>query len=286
MKRIIILLVASLLVVAGLFILFRVLFSVGPKGKGALQVTSNTKATVYLNDKPIGDTPLCKCNQGETLDTGTYTVKVVPADAGLDQFTTKVEILPNVLTAVDRTFAPGAFASAYTLTLQKKSGDSAEVLVQSLPDAAIVTIDGQQEEITPFLAEDITASEHDIQIQKSGFTKKTIRVRAVPGYRLIINAILGSDSGTVEEEFKSSSPTPSGTPTPKPGDEQITINDTPTGFLRVRSGPSTGTDEIGRVEPGETYTVESEENGWYQIKIKSGDLGWISGQFATKKKVE
>jgi hypothetical protein len=283
MKRIVILIVASLFVVIGLFILFRVLFSVGPKGKGALQVTSNTKATVYLNDKPLGDTPLCKCNQGDTLDTGTYTIKVVPADAGLDAFTTKVEILPNVLTAVDRTFAPGAFASAYTLTLQKKSGDKAEILVQSLPDGAIVTIDGNQEQVTPYLAQDVSASEHDIQIQKSGFTKKTIRVRAVPGYRLIVNAILGSDSGTVEDQFKNASPTPSGTPTPKPGEEQININDTPTGFLRVRSGPSTTTDEIGRVEPGEIYTIQSEENGWYQIKLKSGDNGWISGQFATKK---
>lgn len=279
MKRIIILVVASLLVVVGLFLLTRVLFSFGPKGQGALQVTASVKSTVYLNDKPLGETPLCKCNQGETLESGTYSVKVVPLDASLDPYVVQIDIEPNVLTAVDRTFLPGSLASAYTLTLKKTNKDTPELLVTSLPEGALVTVDGNEEEITPYLIEDITASEHEISIQKSQFNKKTIRVRTVPGYRLVVYATLGTDSENIEEQFRQ--PTPI-SPTPEKTVETITILDTPTGFLRVRSGSSTGTSEVGRVEPGETYEIITEENDWYQIKLSDGKQGWVSAQFAEK----
>jgi hypothetical protein len=59
----------------------------------------------------------------------------------------------------------------------------------------------------------------------------------------------------------------------------LTITNTPTGWLRVRQNPSGK--EIGRVLPGETYRLLSEENGWYEIEVSEGAAGWISGQYAS-----
>jgi len=59
--------------------------------------------------------------------------------------------------------------------------------------------------------------------------------------------------------------------------------DTPTGFLRVRDGNSIGSLEIGRVNPGETYEILNEKNGWYEIQFDDEKKGWISSQYAKKE---
>ncbi len=61
----------------------------------------------------------------------------------------------------------------------------------------------------------------------------------------------------------------------------IEILDTPTGFLRVRSEPSTTASESGRVNPKEKYPLLDEKSGWYKIKLSTGE-GWISGRYAQK----
>jgi uncharacterized protein YgiM (DUF1202 family) len=62
------------------------------------------------------------------------------------------------------------------------------------------------------------------------------------------------------------------------------VKDTPTGFLRVRSQPSTGSSEIGRVNPGETYKLLQSQTSWYQIQVSlsATSSGWISSEYATK----
>jgi len=64
--------------------------------------------------------------------------------------------------------------------------------------------------------------------------------------------------------------------------QKVQINATPTGFLRVRSSPGTGSTEVGRVNPGDQLELVSEQSGWYQIKMNNGQLGWVSSQYATK----
>ena len=72
----------------------------------------------------------------------------------------------------------------------------------------------------------------------------------------------------------------------------IEILSTPTGFLRVRAQPSTLSEEVGKVEPGQTFPLleQDEKTGWFKIEFsEAGDgepaqAGWISNQYA--KKVE
>ena len=61
----------------------------------------------------------------------------------------------------------------------------------------------------------------------------------------------------------------------------LTVKDTPTGFLRVRSTPSTQGEELGKVNPGETFSVMDSSSGWFQIEMPDGVVGWVSGTYAS-----
>lgn len=268
-----------LIILIGFFLLFRVIGNILPKGKGALQVTSSIPAKVILNGKDIGTTPLCKCEQADRIEAGNYTLELIP-EGNFEKFSTKIRVGRGVLTAIDRTFLPGSYASSYILTLEKNSGSKPELFVSSLPSGALVSVDGNETGATPNLITQISASEHEIELQKGGYGKKTIRVKTVPGYKLVVEALLGTqpDAGEVL-------PGSEGSPTPTPSTTQqlVVILATPTGFLRVRQEPTINSLEIGRVLPGDELLLLTQENDWYKIQLKDGKEGWISNSFAEKK---
>lgn len=240
-----------------------------------------------LNGKAKGVTPVCLCPENNsTIASGQYEITVTPDDKSFSPFVTKVNVEPGVLTVVDRTFLPGSLASSSVITLEKTNTSEPQLFVDTLPQGAMVLVDGNPAGVTPFSSQKITASEHEIQIQRQGFAKKTLRIRTVASYKLIINAVLGtasdSDSGdTTQTPDDSTSPTP--TPTPTTPAETVTILQTPTGFLRVRSEASLSGTEIGRVNPGETYPLLSEQNGWFEIQLSDGKTtGWVSSDYAQK----
>lgn len=286
MRRILLLGISILLIVVGLFILFKVVLSLKPKGQGALQVTANIKASVSLNGKVLGSTPFCKCAQNETIQEGEYTLIITPDDRSQNPFTMRIKIEPNVLTAIERTFLPGALASAYILNLEKISSPEPQLLITSIPDGALITIDSIDKGTTPYLSKKISASEHEVIIQKQGFEKKTIKLRAVPAYKLTAQVLLGTavPAGETSPTISPSpqlSPTPTASPSPLIISTVI-ISSTPNGFLRVRESPSTASTEIGRVLPGESYPLISEQIGWYKIKLKNGSEGWVSSSYSKK----
>jgi len=60
----------------------------------------------------------------------------------------------------------------------------------------------------------------------------------------------------------------------------VTITDTPTGWLNVRSGAGTEYGKIGKVYPEESYQLLENTGEWYRIKISEDADGWISSQYA------
>lgn len=62
-------------------------------------------------------------------------------------------------------------------------------------------------------------------------------------------------------------------------EETVTIDETPTGWLRVREYPKGP--EITKIYPGDTYPLLAEDDGWYQIEFGDGTSGWISGEYAS-----
>lgn len=61
--------------------------------------------------------------------------------------------------------------------------------------------------------------------------------------------------------------------------KKATINGSLTASLKVRDAP--GGNVIGKVNPGETYTVLDKSGDWYLIEIPEATNGWISAQYAT-----
>jgi hypothetical protein len=62
--------------------------------------------------------------------------------------------------------------------------------------------------------------------------------------------------------------------------DKVLIEETPTGWLRVRDNPK-GT-EIAKVQPGEEFELVDESQGWFNIQIDEDTVGWISSEYSSK----
>ncbi len=263
--------------------------------RGALQVTSIPKSTVYIDGKSLGQTPLCRCDDATMLSVGDYTIKLVPQDSSLSPFEGKITISPSVLTVVDKTFGKGAESSGSIITLSKIDDKTkVQLLIVSFPDKADVQVDSVPSGSTPLLLDNVTESDHELTLTKNGYTDKSLRIRTVAGYKLIATVFLGisSDLSSTASASQSAnlSVSPTGTSsastsksTTASSSAQIIILETPTGFLRVRDDASINAAEIGRVLPDATFSLLDEKDGWYEIKLPNGTTGWISDQYAKKQ---
>lgn len=287
MKKILLIIIPIVLAVV-IFLGFTFLL---PKndGKGALQVTALPKSTVYLDGKLLGKTPLCACGPPSSLSTiasGDYTLRLVPQDSSLLPYEDKIHITTGVMTVVDRTPGKGATSEGSILTLTPlKDKNAREISVLSFPQGAQVLVDNNDIGQTPVVVKKITESDHEIKIKKSGYNEKTIRIRAVTGYRLEAAVTLGVSDivGEAIPTEKVATPTATLPPTSAITGVKIIILDTPVGYLRVRESGSLNAGEIVKVNPGETYELVDEQEGWFQIKLATGKLGWINSQYAKKQ---
>ncbi len=282
-KKIIIIFIASFLLALVIFLGVQFYLSLTAQ-KGALQVTSSPESKVYLGDKYIGQTPLCKCDSGDMLTAGEYTIRLVPVDNNLKEFQEKITISQAVLTVVDRKFgknslSEGSIISLSPLTDKKKI----ELLVVSFPQGADVSLDDSIIGSTPLLSKDSTASDHVLKVSKDGYNEKEVRINTPHGYKLTVSAYLSTNTSMES----SPSPTPALaddlTPTISPIEQIVTILNTPTGFLRVRSAASTSGYEVGRVQPQQSFLLINETDGWYEIKLTDGTTGWVSSDYAEKR---
>ncbi|MBI4097206.1 MAG: SH3 domain-containing protein [Candidatus Levybacteria bacterium] len=252
--------------------------------KGALQITSNPKSKVYLDDKFIGETPLCKCEVADMLPVGSYTLKIIPNDPSLADYQEKIDIAVSVLTVVDRKFGKGAESEGSVIYLTPLSDkNSTELLVLSFPDKSDVFMDSAVVGQTSLLLDDITESDHSLLIKRNGYKDKAVRIRTPKGYKLTARVYLGIDGRSVLNSSSSAAVSTQITPLPSKVLQKALILQTPNGFLRVRSDASLSASEIDRVTPGETFELMDEKSGWYQIKLEDGEEGWISSRYAEKE---
>src|SRR6266550_1738049 len=103
MKKVVLLVISALLLATFAFLGFEYIKGLHSK-KGALQVTSSPGSKVLLDGKYLGQTPRCKCDAGDMLTTGNYTIQLIPLDQSLNEFQEKIAISEGVLTVVDRKF--------------------------------------------------------------------------------------------------------------------------------------------------------------------------------------
>lgn len=265
----------------------------------ALQITTTPKADVYLNEEKVGETPF----KSEKLKSEEYKIKLIPVEDGFEQFNTSVTLQPNLTTVIDFNFSRNPDeSSGYILNLEKILDESAtEIAVVSIPDNASLKLDGQPKGFTPIQLKSINQGDHSLLISAPGYKQKQINIKTIDGHKLTVDvqlereALLAEEASPsaeekIEEEEEGEEVKPSPTPkTSQPASPSAQLNkpyveilDTPTGWLRVRSAPTTAEDnEVEKINPGETYKyLESNDTGWHKILLNDSTEGWISGKYA------
>lgn len=268
-----------ILIVLGLALLtFAVFLFVKGKqgGIASLQITSIPPAVIFIDGKKIGKTPY-----RDNVATGDHTVKIIP-DGAKGSFEQKLTFLPNILTVLDRSFDESG-ASGHTLTLSPLSDkNDVQITVISTPTGAAVTLDSELKGITPLLIKDVTASDHELIVAKGDYKDRIVRIKTAAGYKLVANVDLAVNLNPSPTATPSTSPSASLSTNIATTSAQVRINQTPTGFLRVRLEPSLSATEVAKVNPGDSFPLLDEQTGWFKIKLPDGKEGWISNQYASK----
>ena len=269
--------ISIVLIVAG-FIIGVVLFVVGsfkPKSAG-ITIESIPASSVIIEGEQVGRTPY-----SGTRKPGEITIKLIPEsfEAPLAPFETKVTLVAGIETVVKREFGEtDETSSGEIISFEKIGGKEASLSVVSIPDAAQISIDGSIRGFAPYKTSSIVPGEHQVIVYAPGFTEKSFSLRATEGYKLTAVVKLKPNGEEILPE--------EGDSPEEPKQEEVEILSTPTGFLRVRSGPSTAGEEVAQVEPGDRfpYLETDEDTGWFKIEYADGEEGWVSNQYA--KKVE
>ena len=71
-------------------------------------------------------------------------------------------------------------------------------------------------------------------------------------------------------------PAPAPSPVQELGSGRVTAT-----ALNVRAEPSTDTEALTMVRKGDVLTVIEERDGWYRVRLGSGQTGWVSAQYVS-----
>lgn len=276
MKRIIIIIIGIACIGAGIYF-GRDFLPQLTSSKGELHVESQPDTTVFVNDENKEKTPFT-----QKIDPGQYDVRLVPDDqTAISMWQQSVMVNPGTQTFVKVLLGDTSTTSSWEIiVLEKLSGTETELAVSSDTDASELYLDGDFKGTTPLSFQGIAEGEHEIRLTAPGFAEKKIKVTVTEGYKLTVRTQLALvDESQME---------------PEPGSEEVTetpddgalgtviISSPTTGWLRVRSEPSTAGEEVGRIDDGEEVPYFTDEDGWYEVEFEEGERGWISGDYAEK----
>jgi len=272
--------------------------------QAGLHIESNETATIYLDDKHIGNTTY----DGQKLKAGQYSLKLVSEKNPNKQWQTNIRLTSKVVTVISYNFAdqPNQ-GSYYVLQLEKLANqNNTEMAFITQPDNVIITLDGQPKGLSPVTLEQLTPGEHQIVLSAPAHQELSIPARLLAGHSLIVNAQLARladiPAPLIDDQEASASATPSATPsanklTPSPQPTvvpkaqsatssakstikppYVIVQETGTGWLRVRE--SAGGEEVAKIDTGEQFSfVESDDAGWYKIEYSPGKFGWVVARF-------
>jgi hypothetical protein len=291
-KGVIVILIGFVLVIVGaLGYFFRDRLNKKPAG---LEINTTPAATVMLNGKNVGTTPY----KNNTLNAGSYTIQLVPdSTTGFTSWETKLELSPLVSTVINRTFAAAeSDTSGSVLQFAKEPGGKTYISIISDPDAVNLNLDGKPSGFTPMTKVEVGPGSHSIALSSPGYKSQDMSVNTLSGYNLILNVKLAADLIALSASpVVSSSATPSASLAPSPSSSPLVasssaspavskpyviVEETGTGWLRVRKEPSSTADELGKANTGEKlkYLGESTETGWHKVEFEKS-IGWVSGKY-------
>jgi hypothetical protein len=249
---------------------------------GKMKIISSPTASVFLNSTFIGKTPY-----EDKYKVGEYLLKLIPETTATDtaSWNGKINIYKNALTYVNRELGSSDIASAgeifTTIKMTKKpsNSQSGEIYVETEPQGAIVTLDGDEKGVAPALMENVIRGDHELSVFMPGFFRRTQKINVDSGYRVNAAfklAIDQSSSFAKESVDKTKTASSSGTVINK---TYVKIKDNPQGWLRVRVDGSIDASESAKVKPGEKYEFLDEKTGWFKIKFNGSQIGLVEGNF-------
>jgi hypothetical protein len=280
-------------------------------GKAGLQVkTNDIAAGIYLNGKYMDKSPYIN----QELKPGDYTLEIRPENNTLAPYQTNISLKKGALTVVtwkpgNRPETSGGFIYEMEYLRSKKNS---EISITTIPDGAIITVDGQAKGFSPVLVEEVSPGEHEYEVSLPSYETQKNQINAIAGYRMNVTVKLAKQEyvapGTTDDINTASSSSVAATPsatttksatttTNKTATTSAQVGTTtvlprpkvkikPTGFvqdgkevLRVRSTAGAGGAEVGFAAVGSEYPYLKEASaGWYKISF-NGTQGWVSGQF-------
>ncbi len=245
---------------------------------GGLKVDSTPKSSVFINGSFVGETPYRGSFKAEKI-----LLKLIPREDGTNftPFETSITLSPGIETAVSRNFGESEdYSSGYIISFEKGEKGTAALVAVSQPDNAQVLVDGVSRGFSPYETSTIAPAMHEIGIRSPGYTDFSINIKTLVGYRVTLYAKLARENAQALDKGSGKTPVK----------KVVSILDTPTGFLRVRSQPGSEGTEIAQVKPGDVfdYLDTDVETGWIEIQyeasksgLPSGIVGWISGDYAS-----
>jgi hypothetical protein len=281
MKRIRKIIILPIILLIIFLIIIGIYFFYIKQTKASIFIETVPNAEVYINDEKQGRTPF----EGE-FAANEITLKLVPEsfDTPLIPYETKVKLVSGVTTIVRREFSEEEEGdSGEEISYEKLGGNQLAISVISKPDGAKVYVDNKFIDLSPAKITDLSPGEHELVVKADTYKEQKFKVVSLNGYGITAIVELAVDKNA-QAETESDSETVNSESDESSASAMVEIKDTPTGFLRVRSGPTTGDPEVGQVKPGEKYELidTDETSGWYKIKYDDGE-GWISNDYATKQ---
>ena len=265
--------------------------------------------SVFLNGERLNESTVLTDANFTNLRPGEYSVRLVPDDPQLYTYEKSIRLLSGSSVTITWSFGPTFDTSSGEITMLEKLSNSqqSDLTVIATPENAIVRLDGQSKGFTPINLAGLTPGAKTLTVTAPGYIERTTSPALQQGYRTIVESKLASqqvdldpttltpdsistDSGQLVDE---TSPTASPTPTPAPGDPitvgqqlttppYVTVLETGTGWLRVRAEANASSAELVKVTVGSRMKyLEETTNGWHKIEVQAGQLGWVSGQYAT-----
>jgi len=288
--------------------------------KAGLQVLSNDMpATILIDDKELGKTPYID----KELAAGEYNVQIKPQDPSLASYEAKVSLKKGLLTVIN--WSPGTrpeTSGGVIYEMEKIRGQSnSELSLTTIPDGAIIQVDGQAKGFAPVLVEDLSPGQHEYEVKLPSYEPQQHTINAQAGYRMLVTIKLAKQDYQVQASptpeianptlataaaspGPSLSPSPSPTASPSPSASprvspsaspsaqvaiarpKVRINNT--GFsqggqevLRIRATPTSSGEELGVAPIASEYAYLNESTLGWH-KIQFGtEVGWVSGKYST-----
>jgi len=255
---------------------------------GQLKVLVSPSASVFMDNVAVGKTPF-----EDKFKVGEYLLKLIPEGNATDtaSWQSKIKIYKNTRTYVNMELGSsdistsGEVFTSVKMTTPVKSGYG-EVMVETEPQGAIVYLDNDEKGVAPVKLENVLKGDHEISVFMPGFFRRTQKINIDPGYQLNAKFKLAIDQSQTPkvEEKKTATDEASlkeASVDIKTG-KQVTIKETPTGWLRVREEPNAEASESAKVNPGDKFDILGEEAGWIKIEYEKNKTGWISGQYVDR----